>query len=577
LYVAVIFLLCGGSVAAGELDVFARILVGDDLRTALGPVARITISPETTVINGPLADDGYVDYLAALNAVARRNIKTLDNSAVLYWQVVGRDAVWAVRRDSYFRHAYFRQLGVASWPAASKCFVAHADFIRLLPESRKSQLFGEADEASWQAERRFEAARTRPWTAEEFPEIAEWLERNESPLLRFVAGTRRRQYASAIDFGWENPRSQTAQTVTDQDYFVDPLLEPLYDVVQAMIARSMLRAGKGQNKKAWQDLEVCLRCARTVGRGPLRANADFAIAAERHALVAAVSYVEHGQLSLPNIAACLIELDRLPPPAGIAEKIDVEERFASLDVLASVPRRRRNFLLGFVNSPPFPRYHPVLMVGNIGTFAANWDDVLRYVNKSYDRAVDAARQPTRALQETALKNLTDEHLMPLTTAFPHRNWDLYQVDFFVDRPLPAYVVTAPLALRVTTTQFVGEAYTIFLYPGRFLRGALRADGDRIAWNQLFKAKLALKAFHVERGVYPPDLAKLVPRYLPVLPQDPFSEQSLRYRQEGEGFVLYSVGVNKQDDGGVVDPDDIWEGDIVVRSPARHELEEYDRD
>jgi hypothetical protein len=41
----------------GELDVFARILVGDDLRTALGPVARVTVSPETTVADGPSADD----------------------------------------------------------------------------------------------------------------------------------------------------------------------------------------------------------------------------------------------------------------------------------------------------------------------------------------------------------------------------------------------------------------------------------------------------------------------------------------------------------------------------------------
>jgi hypothetical protein len=167
-------------------------------------------------------------------------------------------------------------------------------------------------------------------------------------------------------------------------------------------------SGNGRSEKAWQDLVACLKCARTVGRGPLMANADFATDAERHALVAAVSFVEHAKLSRDQMAECLADLSRLPPPAGIAEKIDRAERYAWLDLLASVPRRRRNFLLTFLNPPPFHPRHPIVITGNLATVTANRDDVLRYVNEWYDRTVDAASQPTRALQEAALDKLIEE-------------------------------------------------------------------------------------------------------------------------------------------------------------------------
>jgi hypothetical protein len=31
--------------------------------------------------------------------------------------------------------------------------------------------------------------------------------------------------------------------------------------------------------------------------------------------------------------------------------------------------------------------------------------------------------------------------------------------------------------------------------------------------------------------------------------DPFSDEELRYREEGNGYVLYSIGPDRQDDGG----------------------------
>ncbi len=81
---------------------------------------------------------------------------------------------------------------------------------------------------------------------------------------------------------------------------------------------------------------------------------------------------------------------------------------------------------------------------------------------------------------------------------------------------------------------------------------------------LAQVALALKAYKNEQGEYPESLAEL--REVidwGDLPEDPFSGGDFIYRREGQGFVIYSVGVNLKDDGGKAEED--WEeGDIVWR-------------
>jgi hypothetical protein len=48
---------------------------------------------------------------------------------------------------------------------------------------------------------------------------------------------------------------------------------------------------------------------------------------------------------------------------------------------------------------------------------------------------------------------------------------------------------------------------------------------------------------------PAALDDLVPQYLERVPQDPFSGQTLRYSTTGARYAVYSVGVNRADDGG----------------------------
>jgi hypothetical protein len=83
---------------------------------------------------------------------------------------------------------------------------------------------------------------------------------------------------------------------------------------------------------------------------------------------------------------------------------------------------------------------------------------------------------------------------------------------------------------------------------------------------------ALERYRLAEGQYPEELNALVPRFVAVLPHDIINGQPLKYRRADNGrFILYSVGWNEKDDGGVVATNkdkhqDILQGDWVWQYP-----------
>ena len=63
---------------------------------------------------------------------------------------------------------------------------------------------------------------------------------------------------------------------------------------------------------------------------------------------------------------------------------------------------------------------------------------------------------------------------------------------------------------------------------------------------------ALERCRLATGQYPETLDALVPRFVAVLPHDIINGQPLKYRRSDKGrFILYSVGWNEKDDGGII--------------------------
>lgn len=74
--------------------------------------------------------------------------------------------------------------------------------------------------------------------------------------------------------------------------------------------------------------------------------------------------------------------------------------------------------------------------------------------------------------------------------------------------------------------------------------------------------LALRAYKKKTGKYPSSLDELVPRYIEKVPEDPFDGKPLRYSAEKK--VVYSVGMDLVDSGGVEGKRGTQTGDRVFR-------------
>ena len=70
--------------------------------------------------------------------------------------------------------------------------------------------------------------------------------------------------------------------------------------------------------------------------------------------------------------------------------------------------------------------------------------------------------------------------------------------------------------------------------------------------------LALKRWQVDKGEYPQRLEELVAAgLLNKLPDDPYSAGALIYERRGGDFILYSIGEDFEDSGGIENPDNEW--------------------
>jgi hypothetical protein len=118
------------------------------------------------------------------------------------------------------------------------------------------------------------------------------------------------------------------------------------------------------------------------------------------------------------------------------------------------------------------------------------------------------------------------------------------------------------------------------YLERMLLANLTGAVKRFAYAQssvdLARVAIALERYRLAHGEYPESLDALTPQFMENIPHDVIGGQPLHYRRTDDGqFVLYSVGWNETDDGGVVvftkghTPSvDISQGDWVWRYPAK---------
>jgi len=165
----------------------------------------------------------------------------------------------------------------------------------------------------------------------------------------------------------------------------------------------------------------------------------------------------------------------------------------------------------------------------------------------------------------------------LTDLVAHRKKAIFQEDFsfaldylsawvaLAEKPSqsfdPAAQETVPKTDTAVARGYQFSALLLSAFGNDMIRSAAAAAGIRATQTMLAVERYRLK----HANTLPASLAQLVPELLAAVPPDPFDNQPLRFRKlPTKGYVVYSVGKDRKDDGGIAkSPDGKTELDLVT--------------
>jgi len=521
-----------------------------------------TVSESTTRLVGPLLEDGSVDFVSALIEPLREGVTPENNAAVLLWQASGSPAWNRNASQDRIAEQFFAALQLPPLPAEGDYFLPLQDYSKQLDGQRplpsnedgaaRSDLSVSAAQpgdgappdiapdprlstkkdprlkwggliSAWPARGRkesgwagvlqaqFRQATLRPWSRDEFPELAAWLAANQAPLQRAYEASHRARFYSPLISADEPANLATIQQVELQ----------LQELCLTLAARAMLSLGAGQTDDAWQDILALHRLARRVSEGPWVVNFEAGSTLERTACACGAVLSFFGDLSGEQLRSARSDLRNLAPLPEAANQLD-KLRYPLLEQACAAARgdsQARQHLLGEALSAKLETANRF-----------NWDEVLTNINGFYDLLVEAGQHPDILQRESNLQEM--KHF-------------LQQAQASVEGDVSSLQVWTTAVTKATSSN------------GGSL---LKFEIETKLMLRMADIALSLAAHHAEQGSYPTQLSDLVPTQFAEIPIDPYTGQPLVYRSDGNLYCVYSIGGDGFDEGGS------FHRDVVVWSP-----------
>lgn len=473
---------------------------------------KFTIGKETTYVTGPVDQDGYIDYAAALNERLSKGVTPETNANVLIWKALG-----PIRDGKQVPAEFFKLMGMDEPPANGEYFVELRAFLR-------EQLKIEDDGSVNAIDRQVSTTTGHPWTAEEHPEIAAWLKANQKPLDLIVEGTKRPGYFSPL-----------VPEKTDSGAMMTAILSNSGDtrrIASAFASRAMLKLNDRKVDECWSDLLACHRFARMIGRQGTFVEGLLANAVEAIVQRAELTFLERAEVDSKRIQACFDDVKNLRPLSKAADRIDLGER---LFFLQNALATSREAIRSFDNLSDEERKK----VEDPEFIEADWDPALRLANKWFDRFAATMREADRTMRTKQFDDMKRELKQAVDAPDPRKTTQTEAV------------CNVSLSLQFDTIRRMQDA------------------ADRVEQSERnLHIAFALATYQRDHQSYPKALDDLVPKYLPKLPDDLFTGKPLIYRPSENGYLLYSLGPNGKDDDGRGPGDKPAGGDdITVRMPV----------
>ncbi len=485
---------------------------------------ELEIGPDTTVIDGPLNEDGTIDYLSYVNGKLREKVKLEDNFAVVLLQTIHPED-WT---SESVRQQSLAWLGVQQTDP-SMYFRRYPTFMRAQAgESSNPSDFNITD-SPWYGE--VQRTAENPWSEEDYPEVKRWLDESASSMDMIAQGLDRNGFA--IPFFVEEGKGESLCMV--------PLahLGHIRGLARAYASRAELKIHDGDIDGAWMDVVVIHRLAQITEEQPVFISRLVAYSVHQFAIKVSQDILNSSDASIQQLRRGVKETQAMPRILELTDAVDTDSRLMMVDLLL----RCR---IGPI--PDLQLSEKTYQFVGHELFDINF--ALRELNRLADLQVEMFSIESPKDRLNALEQFEQE---------VGQRCDQAELMF---KGNPEAIKAMRGLIEESNIYTAGGLY-LFIHDV-FPRPAMCEQAKQSIQMalELEVVAFAIAAYHADRGKFPPDLNALSLAYLLNLPVDFATGELPVYRVEDGVAVVYSFGADLDDDGGVEGNSE--DGDIVMR-------------
>ena len=333
------------------------------------------------------------------------------------------------------------------------------------------------------------------------------------------------------------------------------------------------RAGAGDSKGALEDLQTIRRLGRLLQQEPALLSTLVGAAIE------SLSWQTKLTLARGELLTAAQRIQLAADARGTEEfrynsdAFNTGERYFNLQLVMMAMKEDTERSVRVISGLEWVDFFnkaakkPSVTLGDLRQ--TDWNVVLRMLNRDYDTLTaiasetDEIKQRDQALAFVAAHQAAQEAGITQSITFdisPDPDKEIQRQKFISN--LEAYLRRRPNESLVAYSERIG---IFFLGDQSSVERSFRLVLRPRTYQRQLQMVLALRAYHEAKGAYPATLNELVPAFLPKISTDPFAGKPMSFRREGDGYVLYSIGLNGKDDGGKTSREQKDADDIVVKT------------
>ena len=481
---------------------------------------KVKISRDTTYVDGPLTKDGYIDYVAHFNKVLSDGVTPKNNAAVL----LVRTYPGGIASEKFMKR-YCDALGIKPVPLDGDHY---EDLVTFLLKRDGIDRFDRTP-ASAEKQEEFIKIQSRVmnnvWTEEQYPYVKKWLDENEKHFDTVrKASLRKRYYHPLLNSDDDESKMLVGVLL--------PQIQSSREYARALTIRSYYYLGIGENDKCAEDMLTMRRLGNLIAQGGTLVEQLVGIAILGIAQGLEENVALSGKFSAKELLDYRSKMMKARAKPNVAKSFGEFERLTYLDCVQQVMKggiRSLSEIQAMGSGASGSRTRMQELLDKVITSSTDWMTTMEVGNKMFDKFGKSMKTDDWIEKGEAMANM-EEELQKMSESINSTT-----------------AIRAFLGGPEFRGKMMGRILVPMLMPA--LSAATTAEQRIQICDDLSYFTFSIAAFKAETGSYPNSLEELSDKIEGDYPIDRFSNEDFLYRRNGDGFIVYSVGPNGNDDNG----------------------------